>query len=92
MNDLVKRLEAQIDEKYSIRGSLTGELLRESVIRIHELEKELAQWKSNHSNLVDRCRLLRDRLDLPAEQVHPRLRILDELDSLRKKFNETTGI
>lgn len=31
--------------------------------------KELALWKSNHANMVERTKLLRDRPDMPVERI-----------------------
>lgn len=51
------------------------------------LRAERDHWKANHDEMVARNELLRTRPDLDAEQVKPRLSILDELDRLRAIAN-----
>jgi len=46
-----------------------AQLLAESQAREAELVRELAMWKANHANLVERTALLRQRPDLPVDRL-----------------------
>lgn len=50
---------------------------------IELLTMDAAHWKANHDEMVERNRVLRERPDLPPEQVLPRLAILDQNEALR---------
>lgn len=46
-----------------------------------ELQKELTHWKANHANIALRCKLLRDRPDLPVE----RIKAFDRIEALQNE-------
>lgn len=88
--DVLDILRSVSNEYQTSKGDAGLILLSEvnAVIReIEKLQSEVRELKSEKSELVNRNRILRDRLDLPADKVHPRLAILDELDALRKERN-----
>lgn len=53
------------------------------VAEVKRLRAENAHWKANHDEMKARNDVLRDRLDLDAEKVKPRLALIDRYDALR---------
>lgn len=51
--------------------------------RIAELEKEVAHWKNNHANMVDRTRVLIEREDLPIERINA----YRQLERMQEDYN-----
>lgn len=51
------------------------------LITVEQLQKELTHWKANHENITIRCKLLRDRLDLPVE----RIKAFEHLEALQNE-------
>jgi len=68
------------------------ELCRQAAAELAAAHAEVEKWKANHADMVNRNRLLRDRLDLPAGEVHPRLAILDELSRLAGELARATDL
>ena len=55
-----------------VRGRRISELQQELAavkLTCEALENQLGQWKANHSDVVARNRILRDRPDLPADRI-----------------------
>lgn len=38
-------------------------------LALEAAQADAAMWKNNHDNMVDRAKLLRDRLDMPVERI-----------------------
>ena len=49
---------------------------------VERLTKDRDHWQANHDEMKARNDVLRDRLDLDAEKVKPRLALLDRYDAL----------
>lgn len=63
--------------------------------RIAELEAQVKKWKNNHRSIVERSKLLRQRLDLPVDRI-PAFNRMEGLqkgvDTLNQRNNEYEGV
>jgi hypothetical protein len=58
------------------------------IITAKTYKDEIKHWKANHDNMVSRCAILRDRLDLPVERTlayRELIRLQDENAELKNE-------
>lgn len=82
LDDLLGNVASRQDDHNWIYG------VDEARAELAALREENARLRADHKEMVARNKVLRDRLDLDAEKVHPRLAILSELDRLRAKVEK----